>query len=158
MTIAGQASAFLREQGVDQWQNGYPSPAHFEADIAEGSAWLFTHNDTPAGCVTVRRAHEAPYDRLFGQWLTDSETPYAVVHRIAVADGYRGRGLAGEMLQFAEDISLGTGAVSLRIDTHEQNAAMRALLEKRGYTRCGLLWIDEIVGDKLRVAYEKILT
>ena len=61
------------------------------------------------------------------------------------------------MFQFAEDITVGTGYASIRVDTHERNEPMRRRLEKRGYTRCGLLWIDTIVGDKLRVAYEKIL-
>ena len=157
LSIAGQASAFLRSQGIDQWQNGYPNAEVFGRDIAEGSAWLFTHNGEPAGCVTVRRSHEKQYDALFGEWLTGPDAVYGAVHRIAAADRYRGRGLAGEMLQFAEDITCGLGIASLRIDTHEQNAGMRALLEKRGYKKCGLLWIDTIETDKLRIAYEKIL-
>ena len=157
LTVAGQASAYLRSQGIDQWQNGYPNETFFARDIEEGGAWLFTHGDTPAGCITIRHEHEEPYDRLFGQWLT-GDSPYGTVHRFAAADAYRGRGLADEMLQFAEDITCGMGYGSLRVDTHEQNAAMRRLLEKRGYVRCGLLWIENIVGDKLRIGYEKILT
>ena len=157
LSITARASARLLAAGVDQWQNGYPNAEFFTRDIAEGSAWLFTHGGRPAGCVTVRHGREKQYDRLFGEWLTPPDSAYGTIHRIAVADEYLGRGLADEMFQFAEDITVGTGYASIRVDTHEQNGPMRRRLEKRGYTRCGLLWIDSIVGDKLRVAYEKIL-
>ena len=156
LSIAAQASARLRASGVDQWQHGYPNEEVFARDIGEGFAWLFTHEGKPAGCITVRRGHEMQYDSLLGDWLTDAET-YGTVHRIAVADEYLGHGLGDEMLQFAEDITVGMGFLSVRIDTHEENAAMRRLLAKRGYEKCGLLWIDSIVGDKARIGYEKAL-
>lgn len=156
LSITAQASARLAAAGIDQWQHGYPNESFFARDIQEGFAWLFTHEGRPAGCITVRHGHEFQYDRLFGDWLTDTET-YGTVHRIAVADEYLGHGLADEMFQFAEDITLGMGYANLRVDTHPDNEAMIRRLQKRSYTRCGLLWIDEIAGDKLRVAYEKKL-
>jgi len=156
LSIAAQASARLRAAGVDQWQHGYPNAEIFSRDIAEGSAWLFTHEDRPAGCITIRHGREEPYDRLFGEWLTDGAA-YGTIHRIAVADNYLGHGLADEMFQFAEDITVGLGYASIRIDTHDQNGPMQRRLKKRGYTRCGLLWIESIEGDKLRVGFEKIL-
>ena len=157
LSIAAQAGARLRDAGVDQWQNGYPNEGFFRSDISEGGCWLFLHDGEPAGCVSICRGPEAVYSGLFGTWLTGDETDYGVVHRIAVSDRYVGRGLGGEMLSFAEDMISGQGLVSLRIDTHDENAPMLGLLRKRGYTRCGLLWIEDIVGDKLRVAYEKKL-
>ncbi|MBR2716785.1 MAG: GNAT family N-acetyltransferase, partial [Oscillospiraceae bacterium] len=70
----------------------------------------------------------------------------------------RGRGLAREMMQLAEDLTLGRGLTSVRVDTHADNAAMRGLLEKRGYTPCGTVWYRGGTGaDQERVAYEKIL-
>ena len=157
LAIAAQASARLRAAGVDQWQNGYPNDGFFLRDIGRGDAWLFLHEDEPAGCISICRGPEKVYGGLFGSWLTGEGDAYGVVHRIAVGDRFVGRGLGREMLSFAEELLLGQGFVSLRLDTHDANQAMLGLLRSRGYTRCGLLWIEDIVGDKLRVAFEKIL-
>jgi len=71
-----------------------------------------------------------------------------------VRDFFRGRGLAGEMLQLAEDLSAGRGMVSVRIDIPADNTGMRRILEARGYTRCGILHLE--TGAE-RVGYEKLL-
>ncbi len=156
MTLAGQASAYLKEQGVNQWQDNFPNPDVFRRDIAAGNCWLFTHEDKPAGCVSIYLTPEKDYDSLQGKWLTQGG--YGTVHRLAAGAAYRGRGLAGEMMQFAEDILRGMGFASVRADTHEDNAPMRALLQKRGYTRCGVLYLtDTVEKDNKRVGYEKLL-
>lgn len=156
MAIAGDASAYLKEQGVPQWQDNFPNPEVFRQDIAAGNCWLFTHEDKPAGCVSIYLTPEGDYDSLQGKWLT--EDGYGTIHRLAVRADYRGRGLAGEMLQFGEDIIRGMGFGSARIDTHEDNKPMRGLLRGHGYTRCGVLYLtDTVEKDPKRVGYEKLL-
>ena len=156
MAIAGDASAYLKEQGVHQWQDNFPNPDVFRADIAAGNCWLFTHEGKPAGCLSIYLAPERDYDGIQGKWLTDGG--YGAIHRVAVRAAYRGRGLAGEMLQFGEDIIRGMGFGSVRIDTHEDNQPMRGLLRKLGYTRCGVFYLtDTVEKDKKRVGYEKLL-
>ena len=62
------------------------------------------------------------------------------------------------MLSLAEDLALGSGCESVRVDTHEGNIPMRRLLEKHGYTACGVITLlsGSEAGQK-RVAYEKKL-
>ena len=159
MLIVDEASAFLHAQHVDQWQDGYPDPGVFRRDITAGSCWLFTYQGMPAGCMTLYFETEPDYASIEdGAWLTDGEV-YGTVHRVAVRDIFRGHGLAGEMMQLAEDLTCGRGCASVRVDTHEDNAAMRSLLEKRGYRQCGVIWLqDTKEQDRKRIAYEKILT
>ena len=88
-----------------------------------------------------------------GQWLTDR--PYAVIHRIAVDDKLKGRGIAGWILEQAEYLCRQRGVESLKIDTHQDNTSMRRLLEKQNYHYCGVIQLHRDLS--LRVAYEKRL-
>ncbi len=156
MAIAGEASAYLRECGVDQWQDNFPNPEVFARDIAKGNCWLFTHEGAAAGVIVIYLEPEADYRGIEGAWLSEGEN-YGVIHRVAVKDAYRGRGLAAEMMQLAEDIILGRGYPSVRIDTHEDNLSMQAMLCKRGYTNCGVVWLHGGPEQcKKRIGLEKI--
>ena len=156
MSIAREASAYLRSCGVDQWQDNFPNPEVFARDISRGNCWLFTHEGKAAGVIVVYLEPEADYPAIEGRWLTEGED-YGVIHRVAVKDAYRGRGLAQEMMQLAEDIILGRGFASVRIDTHEDNLTMQNLLKKRGYTPCGVVWLHGGPETcKKRIGLEKI--
>ncbi len=156
LAITAEASAYLRAQGVDQWQDGFPNADTFRRDMAEGGCWLFTHDGEPAGVVSLYLTPDPDYAAIDGAWLTDG-APYATIHRTAVKDAYRGRGLAMEMMQLCEDLALGRGFGSVRIDTHEDNKAMQGLLRKRGYTLCGTVYLHHGPERSLkRLAYEKV--
>ncbi len=156
MDIAREASAYLKECGVAQWQDGFPNPGVFAEDIAAGGCWLFTHDGAPAGVIALYLQPEGDYEAIDGAWRTTGQ-PYGVIHRTAVKAAYRGRGLAHEMMQLCEDLALGSGCASVRADTHEDNRAMRTLLERRGYVCCGEIWLqDTVEKDPKRVCYEKV--
>ncbi len=158
MQIVADAQRFLKENGVDQWQNGYPTREIFEADIIKGCCHAFTLEGKLAGVISVFFEKEASYKRVYdGSWLT-GDAPYAMFHRAAVDSNYRGMGIASEMLSYAENIARERGFTSMRGDTHRDNKAMRSLLEKRGFVHCGTIFIDsgeEALGE--RVCYEKLL-
>jgi ribosomal protein S18 acetylase RimI-like enzyme len=153
LLIADETNAFLLSRQVDMGQYDLPSPGVFRRDITAGNCWLFTFEGEAAGCMTVSMQDEPEYGTIHGAWLTNG-TPYGTLHRIAVRSFFRGRGLAGEMLQLAEDLSAGRGMVSVRIDIPADNTGMRRILEARGYTRCGILHLE--TGAE-RVGYEKLL-
>lgn len=155
MSIARQGGDFLREQGVPQWQDNFPNPAVFRRDIEAGGCWLFTHQDEPAGCISLYLTPEADYAPLEDAFL--AHEPYGTLHRVAVAAPYRGRGLSNEMMQLGEDLALGSGCTSVRSDTHPQNKPMQALLESRGYTLRGTIRLTNgAEQDPVRVVYEKV--
>ena len=157
LAITGEASAYMKENGVDQWQDNFPNESVFRRDIAAGGCWLFTHEGRPAGCAAEYFTPEKDYPAIDGAWLTADDAPYATVHRVAVKAAYRGRGLADEMMQLCEDLAMGRGYGSVRVDTHADNRPMRSLLERRGYKRCGVVTLTETVEhDPLRVGYEKV--
>ena len=160
LDILEQAKAYLRESGVDQWQEGYPNREALAADIEAGRGWLFecVDNGEIAGYECVAMTPEVCYREIDGAWLTEGEN-YAVIHRAMAAARYRGTRLAAEMFSFAAELAAGMGRLSVRVDTHRDNKAMNRLCEKQGFTYCGVvdLGLVDPASDSLRNAYEKIL-
>ena len=79
-----------------------------------------------------------------GNWKDDS--PYGVVHRIAVDGSVKGTGTF--CLQWALE-----QCGHMRIDTHPDNKTMQNLLEKLGFERRGIIHVTE--DNYPRYAYEK---
>lgn len=160
LDILEQAKAYLRESGVDQWQEGYPNREALAADIEAGRGWLFecVDNGEIAGYECVAMTPEVCYREIDGAWLTEGEN-YAVIHRAMAAARYRGTRLAAEMFSFAAELAAGMGRLSVRVDTHRDNKAMNRLCEKQGFAYCGVvdLGLVDPASDSLRNAYEKLL-
>ena len=154
MTILHQAQAYFKAHGIDQWQDGYPDEATLRRDIQNGTAYVAELDGAVAACATIAFAPDENYTTMVsGQWLT--ERPYAVIHRIAVDDKLKGQGIAGWILEQAEQMCRQRGVESLKIDTHQDNTSMRRLLEKHHYQYCGVIQLHRDLS--LRVAYEKRL-
>lgn len=150
LDIIYSAQAHFKVQGIDQWQNGYPNRAVIAADIEQGNSYVLTEVDdilaTVAVIVGIEKTYETIYD---GAWLTEGS--YATIHRLAVSQAHKGRGIAFEVMRRIERL-LTTN--SIRIDTQEVNFPMQGLIQKSGYTYCGIIYLAD--GNK-RLAYEKTL-
>lgn len=151
MELIGQARAFLKQAGVDQWQGEYPARSDIEADIAAQTAYVAEESGAVIGMVTVPFDGEPAYLSIRGEWKT--QPPYATIHRMAVDDARKGRGVASFLFQSIEALCLRKGVRSIRSDTDAANQIMNRLLVKNGFERCGLIEYD---GED-RVAYEKVL-
>lgn len=148
--ILSGGSARLRVQGVDQWQRGYPNRATVEADVAAGVGMVLCEGEAVAAYGAVIFTGEPAYDDISGGvWLSDG--PYAVIHRLCVAEPFLGRGCGAEFMRRAEEFVRGRVA-SLRIDTHPDNVIMQRLVRRAGFTYCG-----DVVIESRRLAFEKLL-
>ena len=158
--IAEDAKAFLRANGVSQWQRGsYPDRALFASDIENGIGYVMADGNRVCAVCAVTFGDEPSYRHLVkGAWLTGDDAAYATIHRSAVASGCRGQGVAGRLFASVCDLAAKHGVGSVRVDTHPDNRAMRTALEKAGFASCGELLLDrcEEAGDP-RVGYERIL-
>ena len=162
MDVLAQGRTAIGLLGIDQWQNGYPTRDVIEADIARGESYIAQAADgSIAATAMISLAGEEDYATIDGAWLTESgpESPcYVVVHRIATAADHVGKGAASRLFAHAEEIGRAAGRRSFRIDTHEGNTRMRSLLEKRGFSYCGDIYLSRTTeGTAKRVAYEKLL-
>ena len=153
MELVADAQNWFRGQGIDQWQDGYPTREIILSDISGGENYVVEHNGVVVATCVISFAGEPTYNEIKGKgWLNGNR--YVVVHRIAVADEFRRKGIAKEILHYVEELSMGQGVADIRIDTHRDNVAMRSLLKKLGYTHCGRI---TLISGAYREAYQKIL-
>jgi predicted metal-dependent hydrolase/GNAT superfamily N-acetyltransferase len=153
MGLVADAQNWFRVQGVDQWQDGYPTQEIISSDILSGSNYVVEYDGVIVATFVLSFAGEPTYSVIKGRgWL--NEKPYAVVHRIAVADECRRKGVALEILHFVEELCAEREIKDIRIDTHRDNVAMRSLLKKLGYAHCGRI---TLASGALREAYHKVL-
>lgn len=153
MNIIKQAQSALFVQGVNQWQDGYPNHEVISLDIAAGSAYVCVIDGLVAAFFVISYDEETAYDDIYdGQWLSLDE--YAVLHRIAVAEHHKGRGLATEIICFAEQSCLDRGIHSIKIDTHRDNKPMQRLLAKNDFRYCGIIYLTD---GQARIAFEKCI-
>lgn len=146
-----QAKVYLKKQGIDQWQQGYPNHRSIAEDIEKQRGYMIVHENQAIGYLCLDFEKDPAYDHIRGQWL--SEKNYAVIHRMTIGDEARGKGLGSQVFQSVIPICLEKNIHSIKIDTHEMNKKMQHLLAKNGFVYCGK--INQADGERL--AYEKII-
>lgn len=140
-----------KEEGSDQWQNGYPNKFTIEADIQKNVGWVLCQNQEIVAYMALIFDEEVAYHSIEGQWL--SNQPYACIHRLAVKQKEGLKGVATYFMKEIEHICHSKEIQSIKLDTHEDNSAMLYLLKKLGYHYCGKVTYK----DYKREAFEKIL-
>lgn len=149
--IIRQAIERRRQDGSDQWQNGYPNPEIIRRDIEAGHGFVLMADEEIAVYGALIFNDEPAYNDIEGQWLTTGD--FLVVHRVAVEECFHGRGLVQAFFAAAEDYARRHGVFSVKVDTNFDNAPMLHILQRLGYTYCGEVFL---VGAP-RKAFEKIL-
>ncbi len=149
--LINQAKAYMNRMGRCQWTDEYPSLGHIESDIANGYGYVLCLGGVPMAYGALIFTDEPVYDDIDGAWLSDM--PYAVLHRLCVADEMRGCGVGAEYMRCAEALIRRRGVGSFRVDTNWDNANMLSILEKCGFAYCG----DVVYPQGSRRAFEKLL-
>lgn len=142
LSIVRSAQLSLKELDIDQWQDGYPSREVIEEDIKRDVGYVLCdkHNVAIAYAAIVLDGEPAYSQINAKEWHTESR--YVVVHRLCVAATARRQGAAIRMMQHAMHLAKEAGICAFRIDTHEGNIRMLAMLCKMGFERCGVIYYD----------------
>lgn len=142
LEIYADARKFMAENGnPTQWNNGYPKKELLELDIRLNRLFVMRRNDEICGAFVFFIGDDPTYRYIEGSWMDD--TAYGVIHRIAGNGG----GIFATALDFCRaQIS------HIRIDTHHNNIPMQRAVEKAGFSRCGIIYVED---GTPRIAYEK---
>lgn len=149
--IIQQAIEQRKNDGSEQWQNGYPNEQTIHQDITKGYAYVVVDNDVPIAYAAIILGVEPAYNNINGKWLTNGD--YIVVHRVATSTAAKGRGVATFLFKAVEEICVKQKIHSIKVDTNFDNAPMIKILDKLNYTYCGEITIS---GEVFK-AYEKII-
>ena len=144
----------LRKQGIDQWDDSYPTFEHIAEAVAAGFVWIgiLEHiPDSASECLPASSKDPKPYTIIGTITLGAQTSAFAHAHiswnmtetgelfvnRLCIAPAYRGKGFAHQLLQFAEKQAVSRGIYSLRFDTHPENSPMLHLFAVRGASQVG---------------------
>ena len=153
ITIIDEAKEFLKNNNIDQWQNGYPNKEVILKDIENDNSYVLEDNGEIIATTVVSLDGDKNYDVIHnGAWITDNK--YGVIHRIAVSRNYASRGIGKKIIENSEYIARENNIKSMRVDTHKDNKTMQRLLLKNGYEYCGIIFVED--GTE-RLAFEKEL-
>ena len=144
LDIYAGAREFMAKTGnPTQWGTDYPPRSMLEGDIPAGNLYV-VEDQQIHGVFAYFTEPDPTYGYIEdGAWLCDSS--YGTLHRVA-ADG--SGGVFAAVLDFAVSQN-----PHVRIDTHGDNRVMQHVLEKYGFTRTGIIYLED--GDP-RIAYEKV--
>ncbi len=152
MNIVKQAQYYFKENGINQWQNNYPNIETIKNDIKNGYAYVLEDNGQVLGTVAVSFDGEKTYDTIYdGQWLSNNK--YAVIHRMAVDNNCKGKGLSEVIMKYIKNLCLEKDIHSIKIDTHEENKSMQRVIAKNDFKYCGIIYVDD---KSSRMAFEKL--
>lgn len=149
--IIQQAKAQMRRENKQQWDESYPAMEHIMADLSSGYAYVLCADETIVAYAAVVFDGEPTYNSIDGKWLSD--LPYVVVHRLAVCDEMKHKGIAVIVMREIERLSVYKGVHSFKVDTNFDNLGMQKVLAKCGFDYCGEIFFQ---GDS-RMAYEKLI-
>jgi ribosomal protein S18 acetylase RimI-like enzyme len=153
MEIIKDAQEYLASLNIDQWQDGYPDYEQIKLDIKNNDSYvILSETNQIMGTTVYTTTPESTYKNIDGKWLTEDDSSYGVIHRLAVGEEYRKLGLAEFVFTKFEQKVKDSAQTSMRIDTHRDNKGMQYMLKKRGHEYCGVILLDD--GDE-RLAFEK---
>jgi ribosomal protein S18 acetylase RimI-like enzyme len=141
--IGASTSAWLESLGIDPGRPPKPLREIAADRVREGSIYLASLDDAPAGMVTLLSAPE--------ELWSDRPGDACYVHGLMVHRDFAGRQVGLELLYWAERETAERGKPLVRLDCMMENQALRRYYELAGYTHCG----DVHLAHRNAARYEK---
>ncbi|MCQ2554756.1 MAG: 23S rRNA (uracil(1939)-C(5))-methyltransferase RlmD [Clostridia bacterium] len=145
LEIYAEAREFMKNTGnPTQWIT-YPEKELLVSDIEADRSYVVIQDQAVCGTFVFTLGEDEAYKVIEGSWLNDR--PYGVIHRLA---GTKEKGIFDCAVEFCL-----SKVCDLRVDTHNDNRVMQSILEKRGFTKCGIIYLKDDMSDHSpRIAYQ----
>ncbi|WP_349352223.1 MULTISPECIES: GNAT family N-acetyltransferase [unclassified Flagellimonas] len=140
LTITRACAKKMQENGIFQWNEHYPSKEAFQKDIERGELFVVEEKNTVQGTIVISTLMDKEYKPI--QWLTPNGNS-VYIHRLSVHPNLQGKGLAQQMMDFAENHAREHRFVSVRLDTFSQNKRNQRFYEQRGYQKLGDIYFPK---------------
>jgi GNAT superfamily N-acetyltransferase len=135
LRLLGDCTDAMRATGIDQWDEVYPSRATIVADVQSQTLHLgFLEIGTLVGAFVLNEYQNPQYSEV--PW-TINDSRIAVVHRLMVHPHYQGKGVARELMAFAEAYARDQGYGAIRLDAFTANPRALRLYTGLGYRDAG---------------------
>ena len=147
MEIFEIARNYQRSHGnPTQWPDNYPDIERVKQDINQGFCYILEEHERIVATFTMISGEEPTYQLIEeGSWINTS--PYCTIHRVASDGTVKGIGVA--IMKWCI-----SRCRHIRIDTHRDNLVMQHVIERSGFTYCGIIYAED---ETPRMAYELVI-
>ena len=149
--ILSRSVKIMQLEGNPQWSGDYPSRIDFIRDISSDTLFGFESEGTLKGFICINQVQPPEYEEI--TW--NKKTEFYALHRMAVDPDSRRKGIAKELISFAEDYAKENDIFYIRTDTFSKNNGMNRLFESCGYNKTGEVHFRGI--EEHFNCYDKIL-
>ncbi len=132
LSLTRACALHMSENGIEQWNEHYPSAEVFAKDIDRGELYVFVQSTEIIGTIVITSLMDKEYEAV--KWLTPNKNN-VYIHRLAIHPDFQGRGHAQQLMAFAEDAARKKHYNSIRLDTFSQNSRNQKFYEVRGYSK-----------------------
>ena len=146
MQVMEASRQIMRSSGnMQQWIDGYPSEAIIANDIQKQTGYVIECQNRVIAYFAFIPSPEPTYLSIYeGRWQND-ELPYHVIHRIGSYP--EEHHVFSDILDYCF-----SKEHNIRIDTHRDNRIMQHVLQKHGFTYCGIIYLTS---GAERLAFQK---
>lgn len=126
------AKQLMSEQGIEQWDDIYPSYEDFEDDIDKETLYVASKGEMLAAIYVI--SEECDDEYLKCEWQYKNP---CIIHRFCVSPTFQNKGVGNDVLKHIEEQLIEAGYYSVRLDVFTQNPYALRLYEKNGYIKRG---------------------
>ena len=135
MALVSACIADMRRAGIEQWDDVYPDRQTMLQDVRDGTLYLASIDEEPlVGTLVINDVQSPEY--LDVPW-TIAGVRVAVVHRLMIDPRFQRRGMARELMRFAEERAAALGCDCVRLDAYSKNPRALELYRRLGYHDAG---------------------
>ncbi|HWR38899.1 MAG TPA: GNAT family N-acetyltransferase [Patescibacteria group bacterium] len=128
----------MESKNIFQWNEHYPNRDVVTEDIQQRTLFLIKNDDDYIGMITINEDQPAEYSKI--EWLEETGRNL-IIHRLAVHPNWQGKGIAMNLMDFAEEYAKKKDYQSVKLDAYTANPKSNKLYEKRGYKKVGQIFI-----------------
>jgi len=138
-TVFKSCIVHMKSQGIIQWHLDYPAQKDIEKDIERGELYYTGEEKDVWAVFTINEIQDPQYQDITWDFEGDK---ILVVHRLAVHPAQQGKGLAQQLMNFAEDYAQKNDYLAIRLDAYEGNPHSQNFYRKMGYLPAGYVQFD----------------
>ncbi len=135
-----QATARLREIGLNQWTDHYPNKNIIQKDIEQEQLFILKNNANILGAVTLNEEQEEKYKTIDWKYR---DGKVLVIHRLVIHPDHQGLGFARILMDYSENVARKQQYSSIRLDAYSSNKQIIQFYSNRNFEHRGEIFFPE---------------
>lgn len=134
MDIIAAAIIHMDQKGIYQWDKIYPDSETICEDILQKKLFVSVDDYAIKGIIVLNEEQAEEYEALKWRYAFGKQL---IIHRLCVDPRYQGKGIAKNLINFAENFAKSSSYEAIRLDAFTQNERACKMYEQAGYEKVG---------------------